>query len=90
MREPFGTIIIEYNSIYLRIYLRGSTNMESTIEYESINIGVVNHCLSSSGEPSSANSLNSPSGFLAELYLASRIETQSNLMNSKWHIHYRE
>ena len=64
--------------------------MESTIEYESINTGVVNHNLSSSGEPSSANSLNSPSGFLAELYLASRIETQSNLMNSKWHIHYRE
>jgi len=64
--------------------------MESTIEYESINTGVINHNLSASGDPSSASSLNSPSGFLAELYLASRIETQSNLMNSKRHVHYRE
>jgi hypothetical protein len=90
LREPFGTIMIEYNTIIKERNFRGSTNMESTIEYESINIGVINHNLSSSGEPSSANSLNSPSGFLAELYLASRIETQSNLVNSKWHIHYRE
>jgi hypothetical protein len=64
--------------------------METTIEYDSISTGVVNHNLSASGEPSSANGLNSPSGFLAELYLTPRIETQSNLMNGKWHIHYRE
>jgi len=55
--------------------------MESTIEYESINTGVINHNLSASGDPSSASRLNS---------LASRIETQTNLMNSKWHVHYRE
>jgi hypothetical protein len=64
--------------------------METTIEYENITTGVVNLNLSASGEPSSASSLNSPSGFLAELYLAPRMETHSNQMNSKWHIHYRE
>jgi hypothetical protein len=64
--------------------------METTIEYENITTGITNLNLSASSEPSSANSLNSPSGFLAELYLGPRIETQSNLMNSKWHIHYRE
>jgi hypothetical protein len=64
--------------------------METTIEYENITTGVVNLNLSASDEPSSVNNLNSPSGFLAELYLGPRIETQSHLMNSKWHIHYRE
>ncbi|MDD5287571.1 MAG: hypothetical protein PHY28_00440 [Dehalococcoidales bacterium] len=64
--------------------------METTIEYENITTGIVNLNLSASGESSLANSYNSPSGLLAELYLGPRIETQSNLMNSKWHIHYRE
>jgi hypothetical protein len=64
--------------------------MNTTIEYENITTGIVNLNLSASGEPSPANSLNSPSGLLAELYLGPRIETQSNLMNTKWHIHYRE
>ena len=64
--------------------------MATTIEYENMTTGIINFNLSASGEPSPVNSLNSPSGLLAELYLGPRIETGNNLMNSKWHIHYRE
>jgi len=64
--------------------------METTIVYENITTGVCNLNLSASGETSTLNACDSPSGFLAELYLGPRVETHSNLMNSKWHIHYRE
>jgi hypothetical protein len=84
----FGTLTIIYNTIY-KMLNRGYA-MATTIEYENMTTSIVNFNLSASGEPSPTNNLNSPSGLLAELYLGPRIETQSNLMNSKWHIHYRE
>ncbi|MBN1644336.1 MAG: hypothetical protein JW856_05930 [Dehalococcoidales bacterium] len=64
--------------------------MATTIEYEKMSTGLVNFNLSASTEPSSSNNTESPSGFLSELFLGPRIETQGNLLNSKWHIHYRE
>jgi hypothetical protein len=64
--------------------------MATTIEYERMTNSIISSNLSTSGEPSPSNNADSPSGFLAELYLGPRIETQSSLANSNWHIHYRE
>jgi hypothetical protein len=64
--------------------------MDTTIEYENIATGIINVNLSTASEPTPAFSLNSPSGLLAELYLGPRTETQTNLINTKWHTHYRE
>jgi len=64
--------------------------MATTIEYEKMATGIVSFNLSASTEPSPSNHTDSPSGFLAELFLGPRIETQGNQLNTKWHIHYRE
>jgi hypothetical protein len=64
--------------------------MATTIDYEKMTTGIVSFNLSASTEPSPSNNTDSPSGFLAELYLGPRIETQGSLLSSKWHVHYRE
>lgn len=64
--------------------------MATTIEYEKMSTSIVSSNLSTSGEPLPSRNADSPSGFLVELYRGRRIEIQNSLLNSNWHIHYRE
>ncbi len=65
--------------------------MSTAIEYERLKTGIVDFNLSLSEEPASGvRGGDLPGGLLAELYLGPRVGTQSGLLNSKWHIHYRE
>jgi len=66
--------------------------MTTAIEYERIrtNIGDFNLTATEEATPSWGHGHDSPSGFLAELYLGPRATTKNGQMSSKWHIHFRE
>jgi hypothetical protein len=64
--------------------------MSTAIEYERLKTGIVDFNLSIAEEPSpGVRGGNVPGGFLAECYLGPR-DSQNGLVNSNWHIHYRE
>jgi hypothetical protein len=63
--------------------------MSTAIEHDRIRTSIVDFNLSIAEEPTpGVRSGNSPSGFLAECYLGPR--DNLNVINSNWHIHYRE
>ena len=65
--------------------------MSTAIEYERLKTSIVDLNLSLAEEPApGVRGGDSPSGFLAELYLGPRVSTQSGLLSNKWHVHYRE